>query len=216
LSSLTAVCNAKYTPKKSGFPLLNYNASQELLLCSNKRRSISTKSSFHSSHSNRRLSALSRHRSMSVPIAGVAALATAAAFTGACFVISVAEQPARMRLSPRAALDQWVPSYARALPMQAGLAVTGAVLGGLAFHASGVVLFACGALACVSNWPYTFIFMMPTNNRLKAMQRDKKAEDEPRIVDMMNKWGRLHAIRGGLGVLATSLFAMAILTGKSN
>jgi hypothetical protein len=148
---------------------------------------------------------------MSIPLAGVAALATAAAFAGAAIVISAAEQPARMLLSPRAALDQWAASYARALPMQAGLAVTGAVLGAVAWHGSGQVLFAYGAAACLANWPYTLIFMMPTNKRLQAMQRENKAGDEPRSVELMKKWGRLHALRGGLGLLATSLFSAAII-----
>jgi hypothetical protein len=147
-----------------------------------------------------------------VPLAGVAALATAAAFTGAAIVISVAEQPARMLLSPRAALDQWAPSYARALPMQGGLAVAGGVLGLVAWQASGgQVLFALGAAACLANWPYTLLVMMPTNKRLQAMQRDKKAENEPRSVELMRKWGKMHAVRGVLGLVATSLFGAAIV-----
>jgi len=170
---------------------------------------------------------------MPVPLVGVGALVASALFTGAAGYISLCEHPARMQLPPSAALDQWAPSYARALPVQSGLAVVGTVLGLTAWHSSGVgasCFFVWGALALGLNWPFTLLVLMPVNNRLKQLQKQQrlrprqppahneaeKKSDEPRgadptVMSLLTDWGRLHALRSGLGLLATAQFAAAIL-----
>ena len=59
----------------------------------------------------------------------LAALVLATLFTGAALYISLVEHPARLGLPDAPLLEQWQPSYKRALPIQAGLAIAGGLAG---------------------------------------------------------------------------------------
>ncbi|HEX8535254.1 MAG TPA: DUF1772 domain-containing protein [Allosphingosinicella sp.] len=137
------------------------------------------------------------------------ALIAAALFTGAAVYISIAEHPARLGLADEALLRQWQPSYKAALPMQAGLAVAGGVLGLWAFALDRDPLWIAGAVLMLANWPFTALAIMPTNKRLLAMRPD---EAGPESRSMLRKWGRLHAVRGLLGAAATAAMTAAILS----
>src|SRR5215210_6515952 len=140
-------------------------------------------------------------------LAGHLALVTAALFTGAAVYINVAEQPARMGLDDRALLTEWKPSYKRGLSMQAPLAIIGFFLGLLAWWRSGQWLWMVGALLLVANWPYTLLGIMPTNNRLMALDpRDAGSTSRA----LIQRWGDLHGGRSALGALATIAFLAAL------
>ena len=140
-------------------------------------------------------------------LAGHLALVTAALFTGAAVYINVAEQPARMGLDDRALLTEWKPSYKRGLSMQAPLAIAGFLLGLLAWWQSGQWLWMVGALLLVANWPYTLLGIMPTNNRLMALDpRDAGSTSRA----LIQRWGGLHGGRSALGALATIAFLAAL------
>ena len=140
---------------------------------------------------------------------GQLALIAAALFTGAAIYINVAEQPARLLLDDRALLTEWKPSYKRGLAMQAPLAIIGFVLGLVAWWLTGNWQWVIGAVLMVANWPYTMFAIMPTNNELMRMEA---SSEEGRSRAMIESWGRLHAGRSALGVLATLAFLWALNT----
>jgi uncharacterized membrane protein len=63
------------------------------------------------------------------------------------------------------------------------------------------------ALLILANWPYTLIVIKPINDRLNAVA-DKDAGAGSRA--LIEKWGRLHAIRTALGILATGVYVWAL------
>jgi hypothetical protein len=141
-------------------------------------------------------------------LAGLAALAVAAAFTGAAVYINVAEQPARLSLDDRALLAEWKPAYKRGFAMQASLAVIGFLLGGVAWLQLGDWQWLAGAVLLVANWPYTLLGMARTNNILMQTDPSSTGPDSRALV---MAWGKLHAVRSLLGALATIMFVWAAL-----
>jgi uncharacterized membrane protein len=141
-------------------------------------------------------------------MAGQLALVVAAVFAGAALYVSVVEQPARLALDDRSLLAQWKPAYKRGTAMQAPLAVIGCLLGLVAWWQTGVWLWAVGALLMIANWPYTLIVIMPTNNKLAAIDPAGAGPDARRLIE---HWARLHAVRTALGFAATLVFLWASL-----
>ncbi len=141
-------------------------------------------------------------------LAGQLALIAAALFTGAAVYVNVAEQPARLALDDRASLAEWKPAYARGFAMQASLAIIGFVLGAIAAFSQSEWRWLAGALVLLANWPFTLIVMMPTNKRLTVIEPQNAG---PKSRELIQVWGRLHAVRSGLGATATVLFLWASL-----
>ncbi|HWE06560.1 MAG TPA: DUF1772 domain-containing protein [Rhizomicrobium sp.] len=140
-------------------------------------------------------------------LAGTLALAVAAIFAGAAYYVSAVEQPARLSLDERAALAEWRPAYKSGTAMQAPLAAIGFLLGALAWWQTRNPAFGVGALAMIANWPWTFLVIMPVNRKLMA---DDAARTDPQTRVLLEKWGHLHAVRTGLGLLAAVAFLWAL------
>lgn len=134
------------------------------------------------------------------------ALIAAALFAGAALYVSLAEHPARMRLDDRAALDQWRTSYARAAPMQAGLALLSLLLGLKAWWKIGDPLLLAGALLIGAVIPLTLVAILPAARRLKGIAPDAAG---PESRALLVRWGRLHALRTLLAFAAIAAYFAA-------
>jgi len=139
-------------------------------------------------------------------IVGELSLIAAASFSGAAVYVSACEQPARLALDDRAILVEWKPSYKHGAAMQAPLALIGSLLGGVAWWQAGDWRWLLGAIALISAWPWTLLVIRPTNDRLMAMNPE---EAGPGSRALIKKWGRLHLVRAGQGIVATLCFLSA-------
>jgi uncharacterized membrane protein len=121
----------------------------------------------------------------------VAAFA-AALFAGAALYINVAEHPARLDLETRMAALQWAPSYKRATWMQAPLAILSAICGITVWLLGDGWGWLIAALLVGAVVPFTFLAIMPTNQRLLAPGRDLTSSETR---ELLVRWGRLHTVR---------------------
>jgi Domain of unknown function (DUF1772) len=139
-------------------------------------------------------------------IAGNLATLATGVFAGAAVYVSLVEHPARMSGDTAHALMEWRPSYKRATVMQASLAVVGTVLAAAAWYVSGVRIWLIGAICLGSVIPYTLLIMLPVNVRMESDHLDPSSEEAKTLLD---RWGRLHAFRSFLGLVAFALMLIA-------
>lgn len=139
-------------------------------------------------------------------IAGNLALLATGVFAGAAVYISVVEHPARMTGDLAHAIMEWRPSYRRATVLQASLAVIGTVLALIAWKFSATRAWLYGGLCLGAVIPFTLIVMMPVNARLSD-DNLIPASDEAKL--LLDRWGRLHAFRCFLGLIAFALMLTA-------
>src|SRR5262245_50692226 len=138
------------------------------------------------------------------------AIVTASLFAGAALYINVAEHPARMRLEPRNAVSQWAPSYKRATWLQAPLAVVSALSGLVVWFNGSGIEWLVASLLIGAVVPFTLVVIMPTNHRLLSKSLDLDSE-EARM--LLARWGRLHAVRSVLSLLAAGLDTWLVVRG---
>jgi hypothetical protein len=139
-------------------------------------------------------------------IAGHLALVVAAVFSGAAIYVNVVEQPARFALDDRALLAEWKPSYKRGLAMQAPLALAGFALSLVAWWQTRDLLFLVGGAMMLANWPWTLLVINPVNAVLVATESSQAGVETRTLIE---KWGRLHAVRTAFGFIAVFAFFIA-------
>ena len=88
------------------------------------------------------------------------------------------------------------------------LAALGCLFGLLAWYETGQDGFLLGAILIIANWPWTLLAIMPTNNKLMAME---PSENDPQIRLFVQRWGWLHAVRSGRGLMATVVFFLSLI-----
>jgi hypothetical protein len=140
-------------------------------------------------------------------VAGIAAV-LGALFTGAALYINVVDHPARLSLPPEMAASHWADAYRRAAPMQVGLALSSAITGIMTwFHGEGL-LWLWGGLCILAVIPFTLLVIRPVNQRLMAAAQGDNAVT---AAHLLVQWGRLHAVRAGLGMIALLFYLSGII-----
>jgi hypothetical protein len=126
-------------------------------------------------------------------------------FAGAAGYISLVEHWARLRAGPAVALAQFRPGFPRARGLQSFLAVVGGVCGAIAWLTGAGWPWLLVALLLFGVVGFTLVRITPVYSRL--LEPSLTAES-PEVSALLERWGRLHHVRSGLGVAA---FAIALL-----
>lgn len=134
------------------------------------------------------------------------AVLSATLFAGAALYVSLVEHPARLACGDEVAARQFVPSYRRAALLQVTLALLAAGAGALAGWRGGGAAWWLGAVLILAVLPYTLAVMMPVNRLLLVPDLERGAWDAGRL---LRRWGRLHAVRTGLGLAAAVIYVAA-------
>lgn len=128
----------------------------------------------------------------------VIALLSSGLFAGAALYIAAVEHPARLSRGPFIALLEFRPSYKRAAPLQAGLAIICLLSSVAVWLLTGRWAWVAGGALVGAVIPFTLAFMMSTNRLLLDAASPPKDEEASRL---LAKWARLHAVRTCLSLL---------------
>jgi len=91
--------------------------------------------------------------------------------------------------------------------MQSTLAVAAGVLGIIALFYDFRWQYLVGSIFILANWPFTLGVIMPINRALQATEPENANDETRRLI---RSWGRLHAVRSLLGIVATVFFVWAL------
>ena len=90
--------------------------------------------------------------------------------------------------------------------MQVPLALVAGLFGIVRSTQGGGPLWLWAAMLILAVIPFTLLVIRPTNNRLLDPRRDRRSDD---TLQLLKAWGRLHAVRGALSLVASMLFVWA-------
>lgn len=136
------------------------------------------------------------------------AVVSAGLFAGGALYVSVAEHPGRMEAGISAALAEFRPSYHRAAPWQALMAIVASVCGIGATLLTSDWVWAVGGMLVGAAIPLTLIAILPINDRLL----DPDVSD-PEAEVLFKRWGRLHLVRSVLGAAGMLVLVSNVLRG---
>ena len=128
---------------------------------------------------------------------------SSAFFTGASVYINLVEHPARMQAGTQVALAEFAPSYKRATVTQVSLASVGFLSALVAWRLRSDARWLIGGGLLVSVIPFTAVVILPTN---KQLLDPATANDLDLAEKLLNRWGRLHAVRSVLSLASLLIF----------
>jgi hypothetical protein len=136
-------------------------------------------------------------------------IATLAAslFCGASIYINLVEHPARVSCGTRLAVTEFIPSYKRATVMQVILAAVAFIASLAAWLLNSDTSWLIGGVLILMVIPFTAIFLLPTNNILLSDTLDKDSDYAGSLLD---RWGKLHAVRSLLSLVSVVIFLFAL------
>ena len=126
------------------------------------------------------------------------ALLSSGLFAGAALYLTVVEHPAGMSQGALFALQQFRPSYKRAAPLQAALAVICLLCSAAVSWLTDRWGWLAGGVLVGAVVPFTLAFLMPTNRLLLDAASPPRGDDASTL---LAKWGLLHAVRTCLSLL---------------
>jgi len=101
------------------------------------------------------------------------------------------------------AVREFAPSYKRATLLQLPLALVGSLAGGLAAWRQANTRLVVASLLLMAVVPFTLVAILPTNNRLLDPLLDPSSG---KAIALLTRWGRLHAVRTVLSLVAFLIF----------
>jgi hypothetical protein len=78
--------------------------------------------------------------------------------------------------------------------------------GFIAFRELEDIRWLFGALVAIASWPYTYLAIVPLNNRILALIGADAAHEARKVISL---WGRLEIGQTALGLLATLIYVWA-------
>jgi Domain of unknown function (DUF1772) len=139
-------------------------------------------------------------------VLSTAALISAIMFASWALYVTLVEHPARLDSGAGPGRAQFQPSYRRAAPWQASFAVIACVAGAATSIATRRWSWLAGALAIGAAVPFTLVVIKPTN---RALLSGAPLGDEE-TGRLLQRWGRLHAVRTILGFAGLLAFLGAL------
>jgi uncharacterized membrane protein len=142
---------------------------------------------------------------MGVALLRFIAIFCTALFAGASLYVSLIEHPARIECGTHLAVAEFGPSYRRGAVMQATLAASSFLAALGAWPISHQPRWLVGGILIVAVIPFTLIVILPTNKKLLDPALDRNSDLARQLMD---RWGRLHAVRTLLSLAALVIFLL--------
>ena len=136
------------------------------------------------------------------------AVLSALFFTAIAIYVNLGEHPARMECGHEVAATVFGPSYKRASKIQVGLVAVATISGVVLWLMGAGFMWLIGTLFIFAAVPFTLIVIMPINKELLDPGLDKKAG---KTQELLQKWGRLHAVRSLLGLVSSLIFLSLVI-----
>jgi hypothetical protein len=117
-------------------------------------------------------------------------------WAGTAIYIGLVEHPSALRVGLDYATEYFRPMSKRTAPLMMVYAATGGIAAIVTWNSGGDVSWLIGGVLLLSMFPFTAIFIVPTNIRLLKVDVTE-ADGEAKALHA--RWGRMHAWRTAFG-----------------